>query len=411
MILEGIGISMMLTSGILAATQITPGMSDRKKIEKIFDYTKTIVSGLDGKIKRPAFVRKADIKNDKGKVIGTEYVYRLPLGMPYKKLEFLNDNVGVFEDGLHKKVEVNWDGGMMHLLVYETELPKTWPYRFEKQDGWKVPVGKTYKETIYHDFDSVPHLVGGGTTRYGKTNLIKVIKTSLINNHPDDVEIYLIDLKAGVEFSRFKNLKQVRKVAANIVETFDLLNEVCTKLEAKQAQAREKGWSNIIETKDNSRVFIIVDEAGDLPAEPFMTKEEKDMRKSCQWMLSHIARIGGAFGFRELFFSQYTTADVLPKQIKQNADSKICFKIQNGYASEVILGEKNTQAADLPKIRGRAIYKDGPDLMELQVPYISDRLMNYYLKDYRVEDGEIEEKGNANTLEFRDVRDSNQGSN
>ncbi|WP_228409433.1 FtsK/SpoIIIE domain-containing protein [Radiobacillus deserti] len=288
--------------------------------------------------------------------------------------------------------------------VYEKNLPKSWPYRFNKKTGWKVPIGKTYKEIIWHDFDEVPHLVGGGTTRYGKTNLMKVIMTSLIKSHPEDVELYLVDLKAGVEFGKYRNLKQVKKVATNIQETYDLLLEVCLKLESKQAEARSKGWSNITETKDNKRVFIIVDEAGDIPDEKFMDSEEKQMRQACQWRLAHIARIGGAFGFREIFFSQYTTADVLPRQIKQNADAKICFKIQNGYASEVILGEKNTQAAELPKIRGRAMFKNGPDLIELQVPYISNRVVNHYLKEH--EDGDHEPETNANTglsIEFRDL--------
>ncbi|MDC3414248.1 FtsK/SpoIIIE domain-containing protein [Terrihalobacillus insolitus] len=394
MILESIGASMLLVGAIR-----TSNMSDQKKIEKIFEYTKTWIKTEQGNTKKCQFIRKAPISD-----VGTEYVYRLPLGMPFKKLEYLNENVGVFKDGLHKNVELDWDGGMLHVNVYETDLPRSWPYRFENKNGWKVPIGKTYKEVVWHDFDEVPHLVGGGTTRYGKTNLMKVIMTDLIKNHPQDVELYLIDLKAGVEFSKYQKLEQVKKVATNIEQTYDLLNEVCTRLEIKQAQAREQGWSNIIDTKDNSRIFIIVDEAGDIPDEGFMDSNERKTRKECQWMLSHIARIGGAFGFRELFFSQYTTADVLPRQIKQNADSKICFKIQNGYASEVILGEKNTQAADLPKIKGRAIYKDGPDLIELQVPYISDRLMNYYLKEY--EGGADEPASNGDTdlaIEFRDV--------
>ena len=111
-----------------------------------------------------------------------------------------------------------------------------------------------------------------------------------------------------------------------------------------------------------------------------MDPKEKKMHQECQWMLAHLARIGGAFGFRVLFFSQYTTSDVLPRQIKQNADAKIAFKMQNDYASEVVLGEGFTQAADLPKLPGRAIFKDGPDIYELQVPLITDNQMFKILK-------------------------------
>lgn len=273
--------------------------------------------------------------------------------------------------------------------------------------SWKVPVGETYKEMIYHDFDATPHLVGGGTTRYGKTNLIKVIITSLIMNNPNDVELYLIDLKAGVEFYKFRNLRQVKRVATNVEETYRLLVDLMTKLEEQKSIFREKGWSNIIETPVKRRTFVIIDEAGDLVPEKFMDRKERDMHAECQWMLAHMARIGGAFGFRELFFSQYTTSDVLPRQIKQNCDAKICFKIQNGYSSEVILGEGFTQAADIPKIPGRAIFKDGADLYELQVPLISDAYMQRVLRNYYVNEvAKNERSADADTpiaIEFRDI--------
>ncbi len=410
MILEAIGYSMIAASISMGAYHFR-NMSDKKKIEKIFDYTKTSIITPQGKQKKPTFIRKQLILNEQNEIVGNEYVYRLPLGMPYKKLEYLNDNIGVFKDGLHKNVDVKWDGGMLHLLVYETQLPKLWNYEIEKLSGWKVPIGKTYKDTIYLDFNATTNFVGGGTARYGKTNLLKVILTSLILNHPEDAEIYLIDLKAGVEFGRYENLYQVKKVASTIEETFELLHEVKTRLDARKTEAKREGWNNIQETKGKSRVFVIVDEAGDIPDEKFMSKQEKDMRQACQFILSHIARIGGAFGFHELFFSQYTTADVLPRQIKQNADSKICFKIQTGYASEVILGEKITQAAELPKIKGRAIYKDGADIMEVQVPYISDNVMNELLSSYFVEDGENEQEETQNLVQFKDVRSNDKRPN
>lgn len=405
MILESIGASMLLLTAIRATN-----MSDKKKIEKIFEYTKTWVTTKGGDMKHPQYMRKEPVSNDDEEQIGMLYVYRLPLGLPYKKLEYLNDNIGVFKDGLHKNVEIEFDGGMLHVNVYETDLPKRWNFEDIELDGWKVPIGKTYKELISHDFDSTPHMVGGGTTRYGKTNLMKVIITSLILNHPDDVEFYLIDLKAGVEFYRYRNLKQVHSVATNVYEAYLLMQEVMMILEGEKAFYRDNGWSNIVESPLKKRRFVIIDEAGDLVPEKFMDKEEKNMHAECQWMLSHIARIGGAFGFRELFFSQYTTSDVLPRQIKQNSDAKISFKLQNGYSSEVVLGEGNTQAADLEKVKGRAIFKDGASMYELQVPLITDSQMEKLLQDYYVtKRKDITDEVNSTTaenthelIEFRD---------
>lgn len=97
-------------------------MSDRKKIEKIFDNTGITLKERNGAVKTCKFIRKNTLEN------GMEYVYRLPLGMPYAKLATLNDEIGVFKDGLHKNVEIEFDGGMVHVLVYETDLPKNWKY-------------------------------------------------------------------------------------------------------------------------------------------------------------------------------------------------------------------------------------------------------------------------------------------
>ena len=94
-------------------------MSDRKKIEKIFEYAKVWVVSESGDKKKCKFIRKNDIGE-----VGVEYIYSLPLGIPYKKLEYLNDNIGVFKDGLNKNVELDFKSGMLYVNVYEDDLPK-----------------------------------------------------------------------------------------------------------------------------------------------------------------------------------------------------------------------------------------------------------------------------------------------
>ena len=113
--LEVIGFCLLL---VLA---IKPGeMSDRKKIEKIFEYVKVWTVSETGIKQRCEFIMEHDLGNG----IGTEYIYRLPLGMPYKKLEYLNDNIGVFKDGLNKNVELDFKGGRLLVSVYENDLPE-----------------------------------------------------------------------------------------------------------------------------------------------------------------------------------------------------------------------------------------------------------------------------------------------
>jgi len=67
MILEAIGISALM-SGLMIGSGVKWGtMSDKKKIEKILDYTKTFVVNEKKEVKKCVFVRKEDILNDEEK--------------------------------------------------------------------------------------------------------------------------------------------------------------------------------------------------------------------------------------------------------------------------------------------------------------------------------------------------------
>ncbi|WP_179107168.1 FtsK/SpoIIIE domain-containing protein [Sediminibacillus massiliensis] len=378
-------------------------MSDKNKIEKIFEYTGTHVKGLNGNVKKCQFIRKAKMEN------GTEYVYRLPLGLPYKQLQHLNKNIGVFKDGLHKNVEVEFDGGMLHLYVYETDLPKKWEYKEVVpllKNKWNIPIGKTHKGLVWHDFDQIPHMVVGGTTRYGKTVNLKGLMTSLILSNPHDVEFYIIDLKEKLEFGKYEKLKQVTQVAGNPKEAADMLEDLRKRIVKMMQAFGACGYTNITETNDNKRIFVIVDEANRLVPQ---NRHDKD-KMFCQEMLELIACIAGGLGVRLIFCTQYPVSKTMPRDVKQNSDAKMCFRIQNKYASAVVLGEENGHAAELPDIRGRCMLVQGPNLLEMQVPYISDKTMNDLLVDYmkgaRKDVTPDEAETGENTIEFIPIGDA-----
>lgn len=126
--MEPVTFSLALLGSLVLAVRFR-NMTDRKKIEKIMEVTNICIKDKDGTVKYCKYVRKDTERDRKDDLLWTEYVYRLPLGMPYVKLEHLNENIGVFKDGLHKNVEIKFDGGMVHFFVYETDLPNKWKYR------------------------------------------------------------------------------------------------------------------------------------------------------------------------------------------------------------------------------------------------------------------------------------------
>ncbi|PGC21098.1 cell division protein FtsK [Bacillus pseudomycoides] len=71
----------------------------------------------------------------------------------------------------------------------------------------------------------------------------------------------------------------------------------------------------------------------------------------------------------------------MPRQIKQNADAKLGFRLPTAVASQVALDEPGLE--DLPSLPGRALFKTDRT-EEIQVPYLKDMDMWELLKQYKV---------------------------
>lgn len=382
------------TIGILSPKFLK--MSDRRKIEKIFQNMKIGVNekGKD-EMSYPKFHSKKDIE------VGIKYTFTFPLGLSSKAIQKIQENGKVFSDGLNKPVEIEFDG-MLHIFVYNHEIPKKWDLsEVPLKKGWSVPIGMHHRGIVWHDFDKVPHMTAGGTTRYGKTVLLKATQTYLTLNNPDDVEFYIIDLKGGLEFHRYQNIKQVKAVATNPAEAADILSTIIEDVREQEMLFKRNYWTNIVNTPIKKRKFIIVDEGAQLAAEKHMSKDLKDLLGFCQHALSEVARVAGALGYRLIFCTQYPTSDTLPRQIKQNADAKISFRLPTGYASQVTIDDYG--AEELPSgLPGRALFKTH-ELKEIQVPYISDDDMWKALEVYSdiIEYTEEETEAGGNLVEFK----------
>src|SRR5690625_7973223 len=83
---------------------------------------------------------------------------------------------------------------------------------------------------LYHDFDKHLHMTVAGMTRHGKTALLKLILAHLINSQPVNSEFYLLDLKGGIEFGKYRNFSQVKAVADSVESAELTLRDVLMRL-------------------------------------------------------------------------------------------------------------------------------------------------------------------------------------
>jgi S-DNA-T family DNA segregation ATPase FtsK/SpoIIIE len=381
-----------------AALWIGTRKNDRNKaaIEKVFKNMK--VGAIEGK----DFVYPKLIKKEQHEHFD-RYTYRVPVGLPSKVLEPLQEIIAATLD---TPVEVSFKK-WLYVDVFRSAIPDFVRYEdAPDQEGWVVPLGKNEKGWVFHDFDKTPHCTIAGTTRFGKTVMLKNMMTYLIEHHPDDVEFLILDMKGGLEFGRYRQLRQVIEVASDPFEAYEALREVQQFMAQRMIEFHEKRWSNIVHTPIKKRLFVIVDEGAQLTPEKFMDKITRGTLEACQHILGEIARIGGALGVRLIFCTQYPTSDTLPRQIKQNADLKITFRLPAGYASMVAIDDYG--AEKLPSdIKGRAIIKTH-EMTTVQAPFIDDKEMMKRLGGYQIakhkkevtEQRKEEDKGRKNFVHF-----------
>lgn len=398
----------------------------------MFEVFSTIIFGGIG---IAAYMKKGNAKNDSGKIQriislsglnvkdgkstlttqlirkkkhdwGMEYKYRIPLGNSFN--DYLN-KMDVLQDGLNnrrKKIKLNdlkslqfdsniinqlrelWDkklteskeieldfDGLLIIRVYDKPLSKQiqWNESYLKLGTWSVPIGFTRNgEMIRHNFDKDKHLIIAGATGYGKSAILKLITTMLIEQQPENVELSLIDLKGGSAFHRFKDCKQVKYYSREPSEAEEVLKDIQIDMNISFKNVVDKGYEDVKEAKVKKRHFIIIDEAADL--------SEYD---TAMGIVTDIARRGRSAGYYLIFCTQYPTMQVIPPQTKRNVIARLCFVVDTDTASRVVLDEGG--ADKLPDIPGRGIYKNNVKRYIVQSPFISNETIKKRVEPYIVE--------------------------
>lgn len=406
MIFEVITTSLMGGLALQAHLSKSGVGNDSKKLNKIFS-----LSGLN--VKDGGQTLTTQLVKKRNYDWGTEYRYRIPLGRSFedyvakqkaieagintrkvkvqlKDLRDLKldkniiDNIkGLYTKKLsdRKEIELSYDG-MLVIRVYHEPMPKQ--VELEDGKGWKVPFGITREKNrpVYHDFEKIPHLALGGATRYGKSNLINCIIASLIKQQPNNVKLHLIDLKGGVELCDYENIKQTVSIAYEPEEALATLENAYNQMRSVQQRLRKLGKKKVDDAGIKERHFVIIDEVGELNPDEAVDKEEKKLKQQCQRYMSQIARLGAGLGFRQILATQYPTGDVIPRQCKQNSDGKLCFRVQSGTASRVVLDGEG--AEKLPEVKGRAIYQTADKKVIVQTPLITPEIIQETIEPYIV---------------------------
>jgi hypothetical protein len=233
------------------------------------------------------------------------------------------------------------------------------------------------------------HGVVAGKTGSGKSTLLHALITNLaLNYSPDEVELYLIDFKKGVEFKTYAahSLPHARVIAIESEREFGL-----SVLQRLDAELRTRGDRfRAVEAQDLAsyraacpdayapRILLIVDEF-----QEFFTEDDRLSQDAAQ-LLDRLVRQGRAFGMHVFLGSQTLGgAFSLARSTIDQMAVRIALQCSEADAN-LILSDDNS-AARLLSRPGEAIYNDANGLMEgnhpFQVVWLPDTRREEYLEN------------------------------
>jgi len=272
---------------------------------------------------------------------------------------------------------------------YVAPPPEQW-WTGDSRKGLSVPLGRvgaTKRQHLKLGHGTSQHVLIAGKTGSGKSTLLHALITNLaLLYSPDEVEVYLVDFKKGVEFKTYANheLPHARVVAIESEREFGL--SVLQRLDAELRQRGEKyrkvgaqDLNSYREATGNQplpRILLIVDEF-----QEFFVEEDK-LAQDAALLLDRLVRQGRAFGLHVLLGSQTLGgAYSLARSTIDQMAVRIALQCSENDA-HLILSEDNS-AARLLSRPGEAIYNDANGLVEgnnpFQIVWLDDDRREAYL--------------------------------
>jgi FtsK/SpoIIIE family len=242
-------------------------------------------------------------------------------------------------------------------------LPRDYDHTAE---WWLFPVGiNSRRQIIYWDVSIHPHARLAGTTRLGKTALLRLLL--LHASASGRWKMYLCDPKK-FELRFFRNRPGVQVLATDVESIRDAIKEVYDEMMRRvdlvgdvlapdgsvidvppeEVVAREGGILLVID--ETSAFFTLkkLKDKGDADA-------EDELRKEALNYLLDIGRLGAAVGVHCLLAQQRPNHEVFPGDLKNNVEGGGALHVDTAESSRMAIGTR--QAYELPKVKGRVLWR------------------------------------------------------
>lgn len=249
---------------------------------------------------------------------------------------------------------------LMYAVSARDDLPEVlkWKDSYLSPKSFVLVLGESYTGPVTVNLAHIPHILLGGSTGSGKSVLLKLL---LMQSLRKGAMIWVADFKGGVDYPH--NWDGLCEMVFTEQELIEVLDKLVCMLEQRKAAFRSTGCSNLDEYNSKlgcciPRCIFSCDEVAELLDRTGADSERKKLLSQIESMLSTIARQGRAFGIHLILATQRPDATIIPGQIRNNMDFRVCGRADS-VLSQIIL-DSTGAAEQIPKdARGRFITGDG----------------------------------------------------
>lgn len=283
-------------------------------------------------------------------------------GIPISRWESQKERLSVAFH--HTVFKVEPSKNLKKVIVYmapaRTEFPSVlhWDSSHLSPESFVLNLGVSLVGNVSVDLRKTPHILLGGSTGSGKSRLLKLLVWQALQK---GAVVHIADFKGGVDYSPLWHEKC--DICVEEDSLLIMLDKLLEELERRKVLFRETGCSDIDSYNqrdgENLRRHILAcDEVGEVLDKTGSSKEERAKIEQATSALATIARQGRAFGIYLALATQRPDATILPGQIKNNMDFRVCGKADS-VLSQIIL-DSTAAAEQIPKnSQGRFITNSG----------------------------------------------------
>ncbi|MBN22048.1 MAG: hypothetical protein CL678_12275 [Bdellovibrionaceae bacterium] len=230
-------------------------------------------------------------------------------------------------------------------------------------------VGYSMEGVVTQKVQELPHMLIAGTTGSGKSVFFKGCLLSLLESC-QSLQMYIIDLKGGLEAIDFKHAPNV-KIVKDMPEAVTLLAQVEKEMKKRFEYLAESGLKQIVPKRDRKELIIVaVDEASVLYMNRSKFDNDYASAMKARKLADSIAKLSRAAGIHLFLATQKLDKQVIPTSVSENISGRMAFRANSLQGSMVVLGNKDS--SDLPEIPGRGIWSVGSKKITVQAAFVKE---------------------------------------